>query len=281
MKKSFLAFSLLLLFVPVIAQEEEADVEGSKDHPMLTRMPNYFIVDYADQEFSTYEFRMDPDSNQMKTVEGHYWRIEYTRKESAKAAAPLQIVRNYTSALARQGGVKVYEFANASSGGALVRLPVSGKNIWIEITPIWDGDKYSLNIVEEAGMRQDVEFTAGQLSQMLKEKGSVVLRGILFDTGKATIKAESEGILKEVAQALSEDESLNVEIQGHTDNVGSKPANLKLSQDRAAAVKAHLVKQGIADTRLTTQGFGDMKPVADNATEDGRAQNRRVELVRK
>jgi len=131
-------------------------------------------------------------------------------------------------------------------------------------------------------MRQDIEFTAGQLSQMLKEQGAVVLRGILFDTGKATIKSESEGILKEVAQALSDDEELNIEIQGHTDNVGSKPANLKLSQDRAAAVKTYLVgKHGIAAARLTTQGFGDTKPVADNATEEGRAQNRRVELVRK
>jgi outer membrane protein OmpA-like peptidoglycan-associated protein len=75
---------------------------------------------------------------------------------------------------------------------------------------------------------------------------------------------------------------LKLEIQGHTDNVGGAAANLKLSEDRAAAVKAHLVEQGGIDSgRLTSAGFGDTNPIASNATDDGRAQNRRVELVRK
>ncbi|MEO7135452.1 MAG: OmpA family protein, partial [Vicinamibacterales bacterium] len=85
-----------------------------------------------------------------------------------------------------------------------------------------------------------------------------------------------------IGELLKGDAALKVEIQGHTDNVGAAAANLKLSQDRAAAVKAALVQShGIAATRVTTVGLGDTKPVADNATDEGRTQNRRVELVKK
>ena len=115
----------------------------------------------------------------------------------------------------------------------------------------------------------------------LREKGSVALHGILFDTGKATIKPESAVILGSVGELLKADAALRLEIRGHTDNIGAKAANQRLSEDRAAAVKAYLVTtHAIAADRLTTAGFGDTKPVADNATERGRAQNRRVELVR-
>jgi outer membrane protein OmpA-like peptidoglycan-associated protein len=85
-----------------------------------------------------------------------------------------------------------------------------------------------------------------------------------------------------VAWAQRDKRGLTLEIQGHTDNVGSKATNRKLSTDRAAAVKSYFVqKHGIAADRLTTAGFADDDPVADNASEAGRAKNRRVELVRK
>jgi len=89
-------------------------------------------------------------------------------------------------------------------------------------------------------------------------------------------------MLDQVVALLKQDQSLKLEVQGHTDNVGAAAANLKLSQDRAAAVKDYLVTTGgIAAARLTTAGFGDTKPVAPNTTDEGRAQNRRVELVKK
>jgi outer membrane protein OmpA-like peptidoglycan-associated protein len=131
-------------------------------------------------------------------------------------------------------------------------------------------------------MAQHVEFTAMELAAALKAKGSVALHNILFDTGKATLKLESAAALIPVGDLLRADPSLKLEIQGHTDNTGGAAANLKLSQDRAAAVRAHLVQTyDIANDRLTTAGYGDTKPIADNATEDGRSQNRRVELVKK
>jgi len=270
----------LMLFVPLIAQDEEVDTEGSKDHPMLSRMPGYYISSYTEQEFGTHDFFKDAALDQTQAVEGHYWHIEYSKKENAKRIGPLQIIRNYVNALTKQGAVKLYETGDSEGGNTTLRLPTGGKNIWVNVYT--QGDGYVLTVVEEAGMKQDVEFTAAELSKQLNEKGSVAIRGILFDTGKATIKPESEGVLAQIIELLKNDTALKLEIQGHTDNVGAQAANLKLSQDRGAAVKTYLVsKGGIDATRLATQGLGDSKPVADNTTEEGRAQNRRVELVKR
>ena len=108
------------------------------------------------------------------------------------------------------------------------------------------------------------------------------MHNVLFDTGKATLRPESSAALAPVGELLKGDAALKLEIQGHTDNVGQAVANMKLSQDRAAAVKAYLVTTfGISAARLTTSGFGDTKPLAPNTAEGGRAQNRRVELVKK
>jgi len=218
-----------------------------------------------------------------KHVEGKYWKIDYVLKEGAKKAGPLQIGRNYTGILTAKGGKKLVEQLDAGGGLTTGTMPIgNGRTLWLEVDVANSGVTYSLMIVEEGEMKQDVEFTAGDLAEALKTKGSIAVHNILFDTGKATIKPESAGTLAVIADALKSEEALKIEIQGHTDNVGAPAANLKLSQDRAAAVKAYLVQTGgIAAARLTTAGLGDTKPIGDNKTDEGRAQNRRVELVKK
>ncbi len=270
---------LALLFGLAASTARAQDVEGSKDHPMFSRMPGYEINEYDEQEFGAHEFQLEPG----KKVEGRYWRISYSVKEGAKKSGPLQIARNYTNLLVARSGKKLVEEVDSGGGTTIATMPVAGgRTLWLEVSISNGGDFYSLTVVEEAGMAQKVEFTASDLADALKATGRVAVRSILFDTGKATLKPESAAILAAIAEVLTADRALKLEIQGHTDNVGGAAANLKLSQDRAAAVKAHLVETGGIDAaRLTTAGFGDTKPVANNATDEGKAQNRRVELVRK
>ena len=114
----------------------------------------------------------------------------------------------------------------------------------------------------------------------LTTDGKVVTHGILFDTGKATIKPQSMGVINEVAKMLKENAGLKLEIDGHTDSDGNAQINAKLSQDRADAVKSLLVSLGIDAGRLTTKGFGAAKPIDNNTTPEGKANNRRVEFVK-
>ena len=115
----------------------------------------------------------------------------------------------------------------------------------------------------------------------LSSTGRWATQGILFDTGKSDVKPESTPTLKQIAGALKEHPELKVEIQGHTDNVGKADANLKLSQGRAEAVKKMLTSEyGVKAEQLTAKGYGDTKASADNKTAEGRANNRRVELVK-
>jgi len=106
----------------------------------------------------------------------------------------------------------------------------------------------------------------------------IVLRGVNFDFDKANIRPDATPILKEAANILKDNAALKVAVEGHTDAKGSDDYNLKLSMRRATAVKAFLVQEGVAEGRLSTRGLGESQPVASNETDDGRAQNRRVEL---
>ena len=122
--------------------------------------------------------------------------------------------------------------------------------------------------------------TAESLAGNINETGKAAVYGIYFDTGKAEIKQESEPALAEIVKLLNSDSQLKLYVVGHTDNVGLFEYNIKLSQDRAAAVVKVLIgKYGITASRLTPFGDGPTAPVASNKSEEGRAKNRRVELV--
>jgi len=112
-------------------------------------------------------------------------------------------------------------------------------------------------------------------------EGKFVTHGILFDVNKASIKPESTGALKEIVALMKAHPDLQFEVDGHTDNDGNPDANLRLSQQRADAVKAALVNMGIDASRLSTKGFGASKPMDTNSTAEGKANNRRVEFVKK
>jgi outer membrane protein OmpA-like peptidoglycan-associated protein len=110
-------------------------------------------------------------------------------------------------------------------------------------------------------------------------KKTLILEGVTFETGKSTLTPESETILNGVAESLVANDSIRVQVTGHTDNTGSLALNRRLSRARADAVRTYLISRGVAEDRLTARGFGPDQPVASNRTAEGRAQNRRVELT--
>ena len=130
-------------------------------------------------------------------------------------------------------------------------------------------------------MDQNVMADANSMAKTIKETGKVALYGIYFGSGKSVLKPESQDALQEISKLLKANATLKLLVVGHTDNTGSFDSNIKLSQDRAAAVVNELVtKFSIDASRLKPWGDGPTAPVATNETEAGKALNRRVELVK-
>jgi outer membrane protein OmpA-like peptidoglycan-associated protein len=143
------------------------------------------------------------------------------------------------------------------------------------------GDSARLVVVEAEAMEQKVALDASAMQAEIEKSGHVALHGINFETGKATITADSAATLQQIADLLSHNDGWKLRIEGHTDDVGKPKDNLALSRKRADAVRDWLVANAkVAGARLDTKGLGDTKPVTANDTDDGRAKNRRVELVK-
>jgi outer membrane protein OmpA-like peptidoglycan-associated protein len=119
-----------------------------------------------------------------------------------------------------------------------------------------------------------------KLYDRLLAEGKFVTRGILFDVSKATIKPESMGVLNKIANLLKKHSDINFSVEGHTDSDGEDASNQKLSEARANSVKIALVELGVDSSRLETKGFGESKPVSENTTPEGKANNRRVEFIK-
>ena len=109
---------------------------------------------------------------------------------------------------------------------------------------------------------------------------SNVLRNIFYDVNKFNLKNESQVELDQLVQLMKDNPTMKIQIEGHTDNVGAAASNKTLSENRAKAVVAALAAKGIDKSRLTAKGWGQEKPVADNSTDEGKAKNRRVEIVK-
>ena len=130
---------------------------------------------------------------------------------------------------------------------------------------------------------RNVRVASGGEMNMIGKKfteAKIVTHGINFDVDKATIKPESMGTLNMIVQVMKSNPEIKFEVDGHTDNTGTTAHNLKLSQDRAEAVKTQLISMGVDASRLSAKGFGDNKPISDNNTLEGKANNRRVEFVK-
>lgn len=259
------------------AAGDPQDKAGGKDPALFTRMPGFIIYNHQELDFDRYEFPVGPGKTQ--PVEGRHLYLDYYVKEGIKVPSGLQIARNYRNAAQAAGGQTVYEYEDGGARYITLKIVKGGTEAWAAVEA-GDNGMYKVHVVEKKAMSQEVVANAERLAGSIRQTGKAAVYGIYFDTGKAEIKPESEAAIGEIARLLKNDAKLKLYVVGHTDNAGGFDSNVKLSQARAAAVAGALAKRhGVAASRLTPFGAGPAAPAASNTTEEGRAKNRRVELV--
>ncbi|MBL0176623.1 MAG: OmpA family protein [Ignavibacteria bacterium] len=273
--KTAVCILLGILFFATPGMAQQKDDKNCKDHPLFTRMPDSWIHSCTQKDFYAYAFKIAQGKTEQ--VEGHYWLIRYYPQATAVSKpSELQILRNFENAVRKLGGTVLFSEKNRET----FKIVKDGKEFWVEVGAEFTG-KYGLTIVERKAMEQDIVANAAVFSNDIRNTGHAAVYGILFETGKSALKPESDLAITEVAKLLKGDAGLKVYVVGHTDNAGVLESNMKLSQDRAAAVVQALVsKHGIAAARLRPFGAGPCAPVASNDSDEGKAKNRRVELVK-
>ena len=285
------------------------DLPNSKDHPLVTRYPGSFIDVYSVIEFDEFNLPLgklkDAKFDKSQHLEGKITRIGYA---APAGRSILEVYRNYESALQRGGFTTLFSCANDDcgySGNAKIittqkddwswcagqraisaKLARAGGDVYVSMhigqwSHLEQGSSIMLYVVEikpmEGGL---VNVNAAALASDITRSGHAAVYGIYFDTAKAEVKPESDAALKEIGKLLQQTPTLKLFVVGHTDGVGTLASNMDLSKRRADAVVAALTtKYGVASARLVAQGCGPLAPVVSNASEDGRAKNRRVELV--
>lgn len=275
MKRLGLLFLGIVLLTPALAFAEP-DADGCKDHGLFTRMKNYYILE-CEKKFDQALILLDEDPESVKNLkpEGDRTLIRYQYRESAgMAPSYLQIRRNYQNAAK---ALKAKILVDRERYTAM-QIDKNGVRIYVGIELFNDGRNISLTILEQKAMEQ--EITANEMWQTLQKDGFMALY-INFDTNKATIKPESIGIIDQIVELMKSQSNLKISIEGHTDSKGSPAANKTLSLNRAKVVIKAVSAGGINPSRMSAVGWGQEKPVADNRTEEGRAKNRRVEIVKK
>lgn len=291
-----LAAILMLVAAPALAQDDQ---EGCQDHPLFTRFPGMYLSQCDSSQFDLRAFPVGEQKAGKETldsveVEGPVQFLLFQVKDGVTPPSGLQIQRNFENAAKKAGGTiegrwpgwckAMYDgehmprMGNGCTSYALtMKFVREGKETWVFLQAAESDGSYLMTISEREAMKQEV--AVNEIADTLNQSGFVALY-VNFDTGRATIRPDSAQTLDDAAAALRTLPAMKVEVGGHTDNTGTPETNQKLSQERAQAVMAALVQRGIAADRMTAKGYGQTTPIADNRTEEGRAKNRRVELVR-
>ncbi len=278
MKKQSQVFTSLFLFVATLAFSQDA--EGCKEHPMFpNRMSNYLLTECANN-FDAVEFYLAAGGSKTITKEGTKTTLRYDFNPESGQQKPstLQILRNYESAAKKIGGTTIFLSVGEVMG--IFKIMKNSKEVaWVKVECGGNdnNDFYLVCIVELVAMNQ--EITSNDILTALNTDGHISLY-INFETGKSDIKPESQKTIDQIVEMLQANPSLRIGIEGHTDNVGIAASNMTLSDNRAKAVMNACTTKGIDKSRLSAKGWGQDKPISDNTTEDGRAKNRRVEIVK-
>jgi OOP family OmpA-OmpF porin len=262
---------VLCASVSMRGQGVKPDAKGCSDSPLLSRISGCYIYSCDRNDWEAVKIPVGAE-NKVQTIEGEKLHIYYDC--NSESYGRLKVVRNAETAL-RKAGYAI-EFSGTYDGDPALTARKGPQ--WVLVTT--GSDRYWVTTVKAKEMAQEMQATAEAMANDISATGHFAVYGIYFDTDKAEIKPESAPALAEMAKLLKGNSSFNVFIVGHTDNTGSFEHNMKLSLDRATSVVNVLVaKHGIAAARLKPYGVASLAPVASNKTEDGKAKNRRVELV--
>lgn len=281
MNKYYIITTLFVVFVTAIYAQE--DDPGCKDHNLLSRVNNFYLVS-CEENFNELELRLGNNKTEIK--EGNLFSLNYLFNSDAgeKPKSPLQIIKNYENAIVQNGGKMIYKNSNALDADleATYYISTKEKEYWIKLfnfggTPN-EVERFTLYVLEMESMKQEIE--ASEMFEAINKDGFIALY-INFETGKSDIKSESQPIVDQIVEMLKQNPDLKISVEGHTDNVGSDKSNQSLSENRAKSVMNALISGGIDKSRLSSKGWGAAKPVGDNSTEEGRFKNRRVEIVKK
>ncbi len=311
--KYLLIFFCIALSPSIFAQE---DLKGAKDHPIIPRISESWIVKYDEKAFDRYTLVTGPQKtwsdniDNTKNIEGKVTKIAYQLPWGGKS--PFEVYKNYENAFASKKGKTLFNCFDGEctkSGAVPLRSPIAGAGVSLHASSDFDEKfgyysyefskdginyyvvlmtgyfpsaemmAYEIHIIEVEAMKQDVKLS--DIEAAMNEQGKIALYGILFETGSAQLKSDSKKTIKLLADYLQKNSKINIYIAGHTDDTGSYDKNVELSKNRAATVTKVLTNEyNISASRLQAVGVGPAAPVASNINDAGRQQNRRVEIVR-
>jgi len=272
----------------IFAKSAHAQHKKPQDYPPYNFSSEYSITsNYKDIRFDHHEFKIAEDKT--VRVEGRHISIQYGWRGSNDPMSPLEFHRTISEYAKRGAGEIIYQVPedNACFGGdddvaQTTRFNHKGTPVWVSIV-CSGGDpaasQIQMEIIEEKEFHFVENTSADEIKTAIDTRGKAILH-INFDFDRAELRPDAEPTMQQVLTVLKEEPELKLEVDGHTDIVGSSDYNQTLSKQRAAAVVARLVAAGVETSRLTSTGFGASRPIADSTTEQGRAENRRVELIK-
>lgn len=253
--------------VPKGALLDDMQGKGCKNPPWLVKQFDYYkLTDCTKNDLDS--ITLDLPSGQ-KTLAGRFLELDYTLTDDKKDASALYVKKNYVNALEKIGA-KLVSDPDDIYQAVLTQKVAQGE--------LWYIYKHTSGSETSTG---SYSLTALQVGGPPSKVCKMEIYGINFDFNKADIKPESEPVLQQMLALFTADPAYKAEVGGHTDNVGGSAYNMKLSGQRADAVKAWLIAHGVAADRVSSHGYGMSQPLVPNDTDAHRAKNRRVELKRK
>lgn len=296
--------SVLALLLAAAPLQAQPDASGCNDHPAFPRLSGFHIADCesASSQLSRFPVGAPNVATKGATLEdvrGPYWRIHYVLNAGVTRPKPGQLSRDFETENGRAGGKQMGTYPGRCKivldaslhnddhcvvDGFTGRVVKNGTETWAFMETEQDGTAYELRIAERAAAVVSASGSTGApvANEMLEKiiKDGFITLHINFDYNRASLKQASVPIIVQIVEMLKLAPDLHIQVAGHTDSIGGAAANQTLSEKRADSVVKTLMSSGVPQERLSAKGYGESKPVADNKTAVGRADNRRVELIK-